>query len=118
MKLVSKIDIRIGRLYGPTVYFSAGVPVEVSDEKLIEKCKKSGCTEEGAEVDVQTLATPAVPIEQAIQMLIDSGDPSAFDAHGRPRTKSLKEIMGCKVLGTERDAAWDQMKEVTDDSSE
>lgn len=110
MKLVSEFDIRVGIIYGPHVKFVAGEPQEVEDLRLIERCKRFGCTEVNSrKVTAKKKDTPTVPLSQAMHMLIDAGDMDAFDVHGRPRLNNLKKIMGTKVTSEERDEAWEKL---------
>jgi len=113
MKIVSNANMRVGLLYGPQVTLEAGVPQEVEDPALAARCLEIGCEEAGKSKLKHTpkveVATPDIPVEQAMQMLIDAGDESAFDVHGRPRLSDLKEIMGVKITAEERNEVWDSM---------
>jgi hypothetical protein len=113
MLLVSDKDIRVGVLYNGAVQMKAGEPIEVPDN-LVAKAKHFGAYTPGvpgAVPESEPVVSPSLSVREAIQQLIDAGDESAFDAHGRPKMGNLKIICGSALTAAERDAAWEQMRD-------
>ena len=62
--------------------------------------------------DRASAAGPAAcaTVESAICTVLHNGDPDHMTKSGKPKVKTLKAILGKKVTGDERDAAWAGLK--------
>lgn len=49
-------------------------------------------------------------IVEAMRMLRDANDPESFDANSRPKVGALKDLLGFRVDGAERDALWTELR--------
>lgn len=108
MKFTSNIDIMIHTQTGAVFKIAAGTERDIPDHFSADAIA-AGATQvtptkdqkpseqEGAAVELQ--------IKEAIDQLVDDGNPENFDARGNPKTSVLTEMVGFKVTAKLRDAA-------------
>lgn len=79
-------------------------------EAIAQGCRLSQDDDE----EVDTGFDRAATIKEAIEDLLDSNNPDAFTADGRPQTDALSKACGFRVSSSERDVAWAEVSEAMD----
>ena len=116
MKIISDKPLRVATLSGAVVLFEAGVVQEISDEigniaiqmGAKEHNKKYVEESEAVIVDFEEVIEEADDgLVEALQKLIELGNPEDFKADGSPKAAVVNRAVGRTVRSEEREEAWE-----------
>lgn len=110
-KFISLRDVRVCDCCGHDIPVKAGVPTPLPKD-LERKAFELGCILAEDEVAgvVETAAERTAKIQAAVEQVIARGNKEDFNNKGLPELAVLSEIVGSRVSGAERDAAWEKVK--------
>lgn len=116
MKVVSDKKIRVATLGGAVVTLEPGIERTVADEigvLLLQEGAKQVSDSAPKKETVVVEETVAVEdtgtdVLEAIERLVETGDPKDFKADGSPKAASLNKEAGRTVPTEEREAAWEE----------
>lgn len=113
MILISPITQMVAR-NGVALFMQAGVEQFVR-ESLVKLAIAQGCQEVGA---VAQTAEPEDPkplqsdaVLEAVQLLVEEGDPKNFSQEGLPKVKAIENLIGYDINAADRDVAWAQFQQ-------
>ena len=116
MKIITDKPLRVATLSGAVVLFEAGVIQEIADEIGIlaiqmgaKEHNKKYIEESEAEIaDFEEVTEEADEgLVEALQKLIELGNPEDFKADGSPKAAVVNRAVGRTVRSEEREEAWE-----------